>query len=65
MNDQVYFINSGLKKQIKSMDFNEFSLWYKQTLDYNCYIFYGYLLKHCLKYKHIWYKDYVIWKLSN
>lgn len=63
-----------LTKKGNNIDTEEnFKIWYNRLkLDHSFpYItskldnyYEPYIITHCLKYKHIWKKDYIIWKLS-
>lgn len=60
LNDQIRYSKSG--KWFKNKE--DFKQWYGlKPFPLKFYIIF--LLNHCMLYKDIWYKDYVIWKLSN
>lgn len=58
MNNKCYCAQCLKLYDFKGWDPKKFDWDEKNNVDVN------YLLKKCKKYKHIWWKDYVIWKLS-
>lgn len=51
-------------REFKSRYKKELKLIKKEGLEHNSHTMYKFLLNYYLNYKHLWYKDYIIWKLT-